>query len=136
MAVSPRVTWGFVAAGFMNIVGMLLFSKGLTNDYLIELSPNVFNRFGLLCVTLWGLAYLGTARGFRAAPALVLVFAVEKAVYTLTWFVWLADHGSSFGTIWERDPLTAIFYVIYGPNDLLFGIFFAWFGFKAWMQKV
>jgi hypothetical protein len=136
MAFSPRLTWGFVAAGFMNIVGVLLFSRGFTNDYLIELSPNEFSRFGLLVIVIWGLAYLGVARSYPAVPALVLVFALEKAIYTATWFIWLAKHAGAFGMIWERDPLTAVFYAIYGPNDLLFGLFFAWVGFKAWMEKV
>jgi hypothetical protein len=136
MRISRRVTWGFVAAGLMNIAGILVFSKAFTNEYMTSLSPNILSQFGMFCIVLWGLAYLAVARSYPAVPVLVLVFAVEKALYTSSWFVWLANHGSEFGTIWERDPLTAIFFAIYGPNDLLFGLFFAYVGFKGWMAKV
>lgn len=135
MTPSARVSRGFVAAGLMNVLGVLVFSRAFTNDYLTDLHPGVFSRFGLLVVVLWGLAYLATARVYRAAPAIVLVFAVEKAVYAATWFVWLAGHGGDFGAIWRRDPLTAVFYAIYGPNDLLFGLFFLVVGFRAWVDK-
>lgn len=117
---------GFLAAGLMNIVGVLLFSRGLTDDHIGELYPEVFGRCGLICIMLWGLAYIAVARRHEAVPLLLLVFAVEKAVYTATWFIWINEHGGSWIDIWKVDPLTAVFYAIYGPNDLLFGLFFAW----------
>ncbi len=117
---------GFIAAAFVNTVGVLIFSRGLTNAYLGELYPEVFGSFGLICIMLWGLAYLSVAWRHAAVPTLVLVFALEKAVYSATWFIWLSKHSSDWSAIWQRDPLTATFYAIYGPNDLLFALFFAW----------
>ena len=84
---------------------------------------------------LWGLAYLAVARNYAAVPTLVLVFAIEKAIYVTTWIAWMSSWGSDLGSIWTRDPLTAIFFVIYGPNDLMFGIFFAWVGMRAWFHR-
>jgi hypothetical protein len=135
MAKSNGAYWGFVAAGLMNLVGVLVFSKALTNDYLVELSPIVASRFGLVLIMLWGIAYLVVARNHAAVPALVLVFAVEKAIYVTTWIIWMADYGSDFGAIWARDPLTAIFYAVYGPNDLFFGILFTWVGLREWFHR-
>jgi hypothetical protein len=136
MTTSRTAVWGFIAAGLMNVVGVLIFSGGFTNDELVALSPNVFSRFGLLMIIVWGLAYISVARSYRAVPALVLVFALEKAIYVATWFIWLSNHGGEFSSIYARDPKTAIFYAIYGPNDLIFGLFFAYVGFKAWIEKV
>lgn len=117
---------GFIAAAIVNIGGVLIFSRGLTNDYLGELYPEVFGLFGLIGIILWGLAYLSVARRHAAVPLLVLVFAIEKAVYTATWCIWLSNHNNDWSTIWHRDPLTAAFYAIYGPNDLFFCLFFTW----------
>ena len=37
MAESTWISRGFLLAGAVNILGVLLFSKGLTNDYMSEL---------------------------------------------------------------------------------------------------
>ena len=73
---------GFKLAAAINIFGILLFSKGLTNTYLAELDPQVFSTFGQGCIILWGLAYLAVAERYREVRWLVAVFTVEKLVYT------------------------------------------------------
>lgn len=120
------MTLGYVLAGLVNVVGMGLFSRGLTNGYLGELFPEVLGRFGIVCIMLWGLAYLSVARKPQAVPMLSLVFALEKLIYVGTWIVWMSRHAEELPKIWGRDPMTATFFVIYGPNDFLFGAFFAW----------
>lgn len=121
-----RTKWaaGFWAAGAFNVLGVLAFSRAGTNTYLNELYPDVFGPFGLLCVVLWGLAYVAAGGRRLPNPALSAVFAVEKAVYVGTWVVWLSRHGGTLPAVWGRDPLTATFYAIYGLGDLAFGIFF------------
>lgn len=121
-----RTKWaaGFWAAGAFNVLGVLAFSRAGTNTYLSELYPDVFSGFGLLCVVLWGCAYVAAGGRRLPNPALSVVFAVEKAVYVGTWVVWLARHGRSLPGVWDRDPLTATFYAIYGAGDLAFGLFF------------
>ena len=46
MTESPWITRGFILAGAVNIFGILLFSKGLTDTYMSELDPQVFPTFG------------------------------------------------------------------------------------------
>ncbi len=128
---SPWIRHGFVAAGAVNILGVMLFSKGMTNDYLSGLDPQVFSSFGLKVIMLWGLAYLAVAGCYREARWVVAVFALEKLLYVAAWVIWMSEHGSELPVIFETSPLTWTFYVIYGPNDLLFGVFFAWVFFRA-----
>ncbi len=40
---SPWISCGFLAAGAVNVLGVLLFSKGFTNAYLSQLDPGVFS---------------------------------------------------------------------------------------------
>jgi hypothetical protein len=122
---APGITLGFQAAGLVNVLGVLLFSKAFTNEALISRSPAVFSRFGLVCVVLWGLAYLAVARRYPHVPLLVAVFAVEKFVYTGTWLSWISRSGAELPRLFTESPLAATFYAIYGPNDFLFGVFFA-----------
>lgn len=115
---------GFWAAGAFNVIGVLAFSRAGTNTYLSELYPDVFSGFGLLCVVLWGCAYVAAGGRGLPNPALSAVFAIEKAVYVGTWAVWLSRHGGTLPAVWDRDPLTAVFYAVYGAGDLAFGLFF------------
>jgi len=52
---------GFIAAGLMNIGGVLLFSHAFTNSAINTADPVVMSNFGLLMIVVWGLAYLGAA---------------------------------------------------------------------------
>ena len=117
--------FGFRLAGATNIVGVLVFSLGLTNERLIELSPIVFSRFGLISIMLWGMAYWAVATSYRTVPSLVGVFAIEKLIYVITWGMWLKAHGGDLSVLFAESPLTAIFYSVYGPIDFVFGLFFA-----------
>jgi hypothetical protein len=122
---------GFRLAAAMNIGGVLLFSLGLTNERLIGLSPVVFSRFGLACIILWGLAYLAAGPHHERLPLLAGVFALEKLLYVGTWLLWMREHGGQLPALFSESPLTATFYAIYGPNDLLFGAFFTYVAFRA-----
>jgi hypothetical protein len=121
-----NVSRGFWLAGLANILGVLFFSAGFTNHTLSELYPEVFSSFGLLVIILWGLAYIAVAQSYSHVRPLVALFAIEKLVYVLSWGLWWLAHGADFSTIMARSPLTGTFYIIYGINDLLFGLFFAW----------
>ena len=123
---SPWIKTGFQLAAAVNVAGILLFSEGLSNAYLAELSPQVFSTFGQGAVILWGLAYLAAAGCYRQAPWIVAVFCLEKLVYAGTWVAWMAEHGSELGAVFGKSPLTGAFFAIYGPNDFLFAVFFGW----------
>jgi len=113
---------GFIAAGLTNILGILLFSKGLRNEWLFLYYPEVFGVFGCVGVMLWGLAYLSAAN--TRPRTLSLVFCLEKVVYFGTWLYWLHTRGGLLPSLWEWDPLTAFFFTFYGPLDLAFGALF------------
>ncbi|CAN5560780.1 hypothetical protein BH11PLA2_BH11PLA2_04450 [soil metagenome] len=130
MNMDRYITPLFLFAGFMNVGGVMLFSHALTSNALGEQYPEVMGKFGLVVVMLWGLAYWSVARTPAKVPALLLVFTVEKAVYVASWVHWMFHHGNMLDALWASDPQTAIFFVIYGPNDFVFGLVFAWFWWK------
>ncbi len=115
---------GFIAAGVMNIVGVLVFSRLFTNSAINEADPVVMSNFGLLMIAVWGIAYLGAASIGASVKWLAGAFAIEKLVYVLTWLAWLS--ANSLTALYAKDFFAGIFYSIYGPNDFLFMLFFAW----------
>ncbi len=120
-------TWakyGLWLAGFANIGGVLLFSRGLTNDALFLNDPVVMSRFGLVMIIVWGLAYVAAASKALEHRWIVGVFALEKAVYVGVWMLWMIDNGANLGSIYSDDILAGIFFSIYGLNDLAFLLLF------------
>lgn len=115
---------GFIAAGIMNIAGVLLFSRLLTNTAINEADPVVMSNFGLVMIAVWGLAYLGAASIGASVRWLAAAFAVEKLVYVVVWAMWHARN--SVATLVARDLFAGVFFVIYGLNDLVFMMFFSW----------
>lgn len=115
---------GFHVAAAFNILGMLLFSRALTNELLGELDPAVFGVPGVVLICIWGLAYLALADSFEAAPRVALVFGIEKLFYVGNWVCWLGSHAGELGGVWARDPMTALFYAGYGLADGAFALFF------------
>ncbi len=108
----------------MNIVGVLMFSRLFTNTAINEADPVVMSNFGLLMIAVWGLAYLGTASIGASVRWLAGAFAIEKLIYVLVWLMWLS--ANSLTALYSKDFFAGVFYSIYGPNDLLFMLFFMW----------
>lgn len=123
----------FLFAGLSNILGVLIFSKLFTNKVMMTAQPNVIGFFGLLCIILWGFAYIAVQKSYTQVPWLLAVFVVEKLLYVIFWLHWLTTN--SLTTIYEQDTFAGIFYTIYGANDFLFGVFFAWVFFKVQSKK-
>ena len=121
---------GFQIAGAVNILGMALFSRALTNEYMAELDPGLFTSAGILLICIWGLAYLALANSYAEAPRVSLVFAIEKAFYALAWARWMLAHAGELPEIFARDWMTGMFFSSYGLVDGAFGLFFAW----VWWQ--
>ena len=129
------VTKGFWLAGAYNIFGVLVFSKLFTNSLLSSLDPAVFSWLGLVAVILWGFAYCSVARSYQSVPYLLLVFVMEKMIYTMTWLMWLIKNGSTLPALFSESPLTATYYSIYGAGDFIFGLFFLWVASKGLQKK-
>lgn len=113
-----------VVGGFINIVGVLVFSVGLTNKYLSQLSPLVFSRLGLVIIMVWGVAYMAVGRQDVPSRSIVGVFALEKFAYSVSWVMWMAVHAHDMAEVFHRSPLTGTFYALYGPIDFIVGVLF------------
>jgi len=118
------VKMGFIAAAMMNIGGVLIFSRAFTNSAINEFDPVVMSNFGLLMIIVWGLAYLGAASITSGIKWLAAAFAIEKLVYVVVWLLWINDN--SLAAVYEKDLFAGVFYSIYGINDFVFMLFFAW----------
>lgn len=121
---------GFQICAAFNILGILAFSRGLTNELLTALDPGVFSAPGIILICVWGLAYLALADRFSVAPRIALVFALEKLVYVVVWVRWLGGHADELGDIWARDWMTGMFFTTYGLADATMAAFFVyvWLG--------
>jgi hypothetical protein len=127
-----KKTWmrnGFIAAGVMNMGGVLLFSRAFTNDAIAQADPVVMSNFGLLMIAVWGLAYLGAATVGTGIKWLAGAFAIEKLVYVVAWLLWLLNND--LGALYAKDVFAGMFFSIYGLNDLVFMLFFAGVLFSA-----
>jgi hypothetical protein len=118
---------GFVAGGLANVIGVLTVSRFFTNNTVSEYDPTVMSTFGLICIVLWGLAYIATSRiTDNAVQWLAAVFAVEKVLYVVVWLIWMSGNWEALPDIYANDWLTGLFYSVYGLNDLLFAVFFGY----------
>tara|TARA_B100001063_G_scaffold132806_1_gene124060 strand:+ start:34 stop:435 length:402 start_codon:yes stop_codon:yes gene_type:complete len=124
MTKNKLIKFGFIMAAGMNISGVLLFSRFFTNPVINELDPVVMSNFGLLMIVIWGLAYLASAFITSNIKWLAGAFVIEKLVYVVTWLLWLANNKLS--NVYDKDLFAGIFYSIYGINDFVFMMFFAW----------
>ncbi|TMN84658.1 MULTISPECIES: hypothetical protein [unclassified Pseudoalteromonas] len=124
MTKNKLIKFGFIMAAGMNISGVLLFSRFFTNPVINELDPVVMSNFGLLMIVIWGLAYLASAFITSNIKWLAGAFVIEKLVYVVTWLLWLANNNLS--NVYDKDLFAGIFYSIYGINDFVFMVFFAW----------
>ncbi len=115
---------GFIAAGLMNIGGVLLFSRAFTNTAINNADPVVMSNFGLLMIAVWGLAYWGAAAINANIKWLAGAFALEKLVYVVVWVMWLSKN--SLPELYAKDVFAGAFFSIYGVNDFVFMLFFAW----------
>lgn len=129
------VRLGFYAAAAFNIVGMLVFSRGLTNTTLFEVDPGLFSIQGCILVMVWGLAYLAQSVSWQAAPAISAVFALEKVFFVGAWLVWMSRYAHMLPEISAKDSLAAGFYGLYGVGDGLFALFFGWAAVRAWRAR-
>ena len=124
------VTTGFLLSAAYNS-GIVFFSRRFGDD-LAKIDPH-FDSGSCFGILLWGLAYASLATRYHVAPAVALVFAVEKAFYSARWLLWLSASGLTvLPSLITEDPLTGIFYAIYGSGDIVSMFFFAW---VAWTWR-
>lgn len=115
---------GFIIAGLSNILGVIICSKGFTNEVMLASQPDVMGYFGLISIILWGLAYISVCKSYNQMRWLVGVFAIEKLAYVIVWLSFITSN--SLSAIYEQDVLAGVFYTIYGANDFIFMLFFSY----------
>lgn len=115
---------GLIAAGLMNISGALIFSHAFTNEAINDADPVVMSNFGLLMIIVWGLAYIGASAINSNIKWLAGAFALEKLVYVVAWIMWHLEN--SLAQLYSKDMFAGAFFSIYGLNDFVFMLFFAW----------
>ena len=98
---------GLIAAGLMNIGGVLVFSRAFTNVAINNADPVVMSNFGLLMIAVWGLAYLGAATITSSITWLAGAFAIEKLVYVVCWLTWLSNN--SLTQLYANDLFASVF---------------------------
>ena len=113
-----------VLGGLVNIIGVLVVTRGLTDPLLGEVYPQVLSRTGQIGILLWGGAYITVARNVVHVPWLLAVFALEKLFYVGTWAAWAMFAQTDLTTLFEQDLLVGLFMAAYGANDLFFAIVF------------
>ena len=119
-----QITLGtYYTAALTNTVGVLIFTKGLTNQALMSADPVLFSRFGLVMIMVWGLCYFACAQSARSEVKISLVFAIEKLAYVISWIV-LLQSDFEWGALFEQDLLAGIFYSIYGVVDGVYLLLF------------
>ena len=122
-----KTTLGFQIAALYNFF-IILFSKGFSND--LGVVDMLFSSGGCIGILLWGAAYFSIAKRYQRTPSISLVFCLEKAFYGFHWLFWIIANHSTIPTTFSQDPLTGIFFSIYGIGDLIFMIFFGWVAWK------
>ena len=119
-----RITLGFIIGGLVNLGTTLTF---VIPNHLGKLYPMVFSLFGIIAIILWGLAYISVSKSYAKVRMLLLVFAVEKAVYVGAWIYWLAKQR----TILDEPGVVSngfdkFFLNGFGVVDFAWGVFFVW----------
>lgn len=126
------ITKIFRAAGLFNIGAVLLFSQFFTNPYPAKYYSAVFSNFGLIGIMLWGTANIAVASFYMHVRNLMIVFAIEKLVYVLTWIYFLIYRGAMLPEIFSESFMTGFMLSSYGAIDLALCFFFIWVWIKGY----
>ena len=123
---------GFILAGIVNVLGILIFTKFFTDTAISEADPNVMSQFGLYMIMVWGLAFLAMSNYYHKAKWIIAVFCIEKTCYVLSWCLWMLDNDLAY--LYEQNSLAGAFYALYGPNDFIFLIFFSFVFYREYSK--
>ena len=82
-----HITKGFILSGLLNILGVLIFSRIFSNNFIPAFDNQAMSNFGLLMIVLWGFAkatnsfgklcVFGVKKGQMHSLLLALLFFTE-----------------------------------------------------------
>lgn len=124
----------YYTAAFANTIGVLIFTKGLTNQTLINSHPTLFSQFGIIMVMVWGLCYLACTQAAQVQKRISLIFALEKCVYLISW-VLLLQSDFDWESLYQQDVLAGLFYSIYGVVDGIYMLLFLYCAYTVHKTK-
>lgn len=131
MQTDKLIRTGLWAAGLANIIGITVVSLFFTNQVLADSFPELFSLYGNILIFVWGCAYIASSAAPYHIPWMFMVFAIEKAVYVVSWIAWYSAHSNQMEAIMEQSGITWFFLTFYGANDLLWGLMFVWIFLKV-----
>ena len=124
------ILWVYWSAALVNTVGVLILSKGLSNQTLMKTDPLLFGPFGLCMIVVWGLCYYACAESALISPKIGLVFTLEKLMYVTMWIGWMRG-DYSLKDVYQDDLFAGVFYSIYGVIDLIYACLFLYTAYRA-----
>jgi hypothetical protein len=124
----------YALSGFANIFGLLTFNKFFTGaSVLANAAPGALSVESQMLIPVWGMAYIAAANHWKKLPLLSCVFFVEKMLFVGWWVALMQDIAKRDAAIAMvtsgSDVLSGSFLLMFGANDLLFGLVF---GYGAW----
>jgi hypothetical protein len=128
---SKFTDWVYYSAAFVNTVGVLIFTKCLTNQDLMTTDPTLFSRFGLLMVMIWGLCYFASRQVAQSQASISLVFALEKLAYFVAWIGFIQG-PVDWERLYQSDLFAGLFYSIYGLVDGTYMLLFVYCAYGAY----
>ena len=117
--------------GVMNLTLLGFLTPALDGELLAAQDPLFFSWSGVLIIALWGLAYIAVAPHWQVMGVMLIVFALEKALFAWRWADWMLAHGGQLGDLYRLDPMVALFYSGYGPWDAFCAVVFVTLALKA-----
>ena len=126
------VQWVYWSAASINIFGVFLLSKGLSNSILMNEDPTLFSSFGLCMIMIWGGCYYACTDSARSHYEIGIIFAIEKTAYVVMWFRWVFGETTSLFDLIQQDLFAGIFYAIYGIIDFSYALLFIYIAYHVY----
>lgn len=117
--------------GVVNLTLLGFLSPLLDGDLLAAQDPLFFSWPGVILIALWGMAYIAVAPHWRVMGVMLIVFALEKAVFAARWVDWMSVNAGNLGDLFRLDPAVALFYSGYGLWDAFCAVVFVVLALRA-----
>ena len=119
------IVWGIKVSSLTSILFLTYFSDFFSATF-SQWYPEVFSPFGIVIFLLWSCASWLIAEEHHQVRGILIIFALQKFAYTLSWGYWFFYRSATLSEIWTNSATNAIFYAFYGLIEGIMGLFFLW----------